>query len=171
MPSWGGMKMTLRRRGSFSLWSRPGTGRLRGHLCQHGGVVGGAEVADEHEGDGVGLVEQELELVGPVGRVDGDEDGADLGGGELGGDPFRVVGGPDGDVVTLVDSESHQSPGDPVAPGPELVPGVAKVPVHVDEGVAVAEPVRLAVQKVSDGHFEVGGAGHSCTPSVSSKQI
>ena len=102
--------------------------------------------------------------MGAVGRVDGNQHGADAGGGELGHNPFGVVGGPQGNVIALFDAQGHQATGNLVALFLELSPGVAQVPVHVDQGIPVAEPVGLSVQQVSDGHFQVGGAGHDGPP-------
>ena len=96
----------------------------------------------------------------PVGRIDGDEDGADLGGGELGNHPLGIVGRPDSHVVALADAQGHESPGHPVAFLPELAPSVAHVPVDVDEGVSVAESPRLPVEEFAHGYLQVVRSGH-----------
>ena len=51
-------------------------------FVDHANVVGAAEAADEHQGGELGLLQEVGQFVGAVGGVDGDQDGADLGGGE-----------------------------------------------------------------------------------------
>ena len=46
--------------------------------------------------------------MGPVGRVDGNQYGADLRRGELGHPPLVIVGGPDGDPVSLANSHGQE---------------------------------------------------------------
>ena len=52
-----------------------------------------------------------LQLVGPVDRVDGHRDRADLGGGEQEREPVGNVGGPDAEVVALADADGKQAAG------------------------------------------------------------
>ena len=68
---------------------------VRPHLLDHRGVVGGLEAGRGDEHRDPGLVEHELQLVGAVGRVDVDQDRADLGRGELHQRPLGHVRRPD----------------------------------------------------------------------------
>ena len=99
-------------------------------LVHHSDVVGGPEASDEDQGGELGLLQKVGQFVGAVGGVDVDQDGADLGGGELGEYPLGVVGGPDAHVLSLSDPDGHEAAGDAFHLGVEL---------------AVGEPVAAAV--------------------------
>ena len=80
-------------------------GAVRAHLGDHCGVVGGLErpCGDQHAD--ARLVEHVLQLLGAVGRVDADQDRADLGRGVLQLRPLRAVRRPDADPVALLDAQ------------------------------------------------------------------
>ncbi len=67
---------------------------VRPDLLDHRGVVGGLEAGRRDQHRDPGLVEHELQLVGAVGRVDVDQDHADLGRGELHQGPLGARSAP-----------------------------------------------------------------------------
>ena len=137
--------------------------QLGDELVDHAHVVGGAEAADENQGGELGLLQQVGQLVGAVGGVDVDQDGADLGGGELGQHPLGVVGGPDADVLAFLDADGHQAAGDALHLGVELAVGEPVAGGGVDECFAVGIAVGLLVKDVADGEAGVDGWGHGNT--------
>ncbi len=123
---------------------RAGRGRLLDHRPVVAGLEGTGRDQQAHArlGDGVG------ELVGLVGRVDVDQDRADLRGGELRDRPPGAVGAPDADPVPLLDAGRQQTPGDELDVAVELAPGPACAGGELDHRLAVGEP--------GDGAVEVG---------------
>src|SRR5829696_5487705 len=107
-------------------------GQVAGHLVEHVQVVGGAEARGEHQGRHPGLAQGIGQLRGPVGRVDVDQDGPDLGGGVLESHPLGVVGRPDPDPLAGLDPEGQQPPGHLLDRGMELGVGHAHALVHAD---------------------------------------
>ena len=97
------------------------------------------------------------QFVGAVGGIDVDQDGADLGGGELGEHPLGVVGGPDADVLALCDADGHQAARDALDLGVELPVGEPVAGGGMDEGFAVGVAVGLLVEDVADGEAGVDG--------------
>ena len=69
--------------------------------------------------------------------VDGQQNGADFCGGELERDPVRHVGGPDGNLFTLLNSKGHESFGKLVHEIAELAVGEPVVPVIINDCVVV----------------------------------
>ena len=105
----------------------------------------------QEQGRGVGLFQHVLQLVGLVGRVDGDEHGPDLARCELQRHPLGHVLSPDGDVVALLYSQRHKRPGALLDDLLELRVGVAQVPVGVDERVVVRAPFVYEVEQTAYG--------------------
>ena len=126
-------------------------------------VVGSAEAADEDQRGELGLLEQVGQLVGAVGRVDVDQDGADLGGGELGQHPLGVVGGPDADVLAFLDADGHQAAGDALDLGVEPAIGEPVAGGAVDQGFTVGIAAGLLVEDVADGEAGIDAGGHGST--------
>ena len=145
---------------------------LGDELVDDGDVVDVAEAVDEAEHLHVGLAEDVVEFLALVGGVDGDEDGAGLGAGELEGQPVGHVLGPDADVVALADADGEQALGEAVDARVELLVGPAEVAVGIDEKIVVggfARPefelpaegeVGEAVGARGDGGGGSGGGGH-----------
>ncbi len=92
-------------------------------LVDHLHVVGVLERRGGDEHPAAGLVEGVGELVGPVRRVDVDEDDADVGGGVLQQRPLGVVRAPQPDPVADLQTETEQPGAEPVDALAEL--GVA----------------------------------------------
>jgi hypothetical protein len=99
--------------------------------------------------------------VGPVGRVDVDQDGADLGGGVLHEHPLGDVGRPDADPVTLADPRREQPGGQGVHLLAQLRVGEAPAGGDLDERLAVRAAGRGAVEVVADGVAEQRDVGHA----------
>ena len=78
------------------------------HLVQHRSVRGLAEAAGQEQAADAGLIEDVFQLVGLVGGIDVDQDGADARRGVLDDDPLVAVGGPDADAVARLHAEGQQ---------------------------------------------------------------
>jgi hypothetical protein len=126
---------------------------------QHPGVVGGLERGHRHDRPHPGLLQHELQLVGPVSGVDGDQDRADPGGGELEEDPLGAVGRPDAHPVTAPHAQCQQSQRHRV----HLVGQFAVAPAASGDGVhqclAPAVGGDGAVQGGADGLVQQGAVG------------
>src|SRR3712207_1208 len=145
-------------------------------LADHRAVVAGLELRRAHQHRDAGLLQHVGQLVGPVGRVDVDQDRAELGRRVLDEGPLRTVGRPDADPVALVHTERVQPEGDRVDPGDELRVGEAATGGALDERLVVAHPRRRPVQVRPDrvpeegdgrGATAVGrqrGLGHALPP-------
>ena len=129
-------------------------GAARADLGDHRGVVGGLQSLGGDEQPAAGLVEHELELAGPVGGVDVDQDRADLGGGVLGEGPLGAVRRPDPDAVALGDARVEEAEGEGVDFGVQsrVAQPDAGRQVHQGEPVGVAGD--RAVQVLADGVAE-----------------
>ena len=79
-----------------------------------------------------------------IAGIDVDEDGADLGGGELGDGPLGAVGRPDAHALALRHPEGHQRPRAAVDVVAELAVRVAHVLVSGDEGLVVGDRATIA---------------------------
>ncbi len=75
----------------------------------HGDVVAGLEPIGGHHGLHPHLVQGELELGGPVGRVDGGQDQTEPRGRELGQGPFGAIGRPDPDAVSAFEAQGQKT--------------------------------------------------------------
>ena len=92
-------------------------------LREHRDVVRVPEAAGHDQQAHAGLAERVRQLGRLVGRVDGDEDRADPGGGELRHDPLVAVRRPDPDAVALADPAGEQSSRRGVDLEPQLAVG------------------------------------------------
>ena len=97
--------------------------------------------------------------MGAVGRVDVDQDRADLGGGVLRDRPLRAVGRPHPDPVALRDAGADQPAGEGVHVAVELGVGPASAGGELDERLVVAVRRDGALEVGADGLLDQGGAG------------
>ena len=128
-------------------------------LLDHRGVVARLERRCRDEDLDAGLVEDVLQFVGAVGRVDVDEDRADLRGGVLNEGPLAAVGRPDADPVALDDADPGEPAGQPVDVGGE--PGIRPTLADsaVDHRFTVGEPRHCRVEVGGDGLVDEGEIG------------
>ena len=122
----------------------------RPHLGDHARVVGRLQTLGRDEQRGARLIEHELELAGAVGRVDVDQDGADLRRRVLGERPFRAVRRPDTDPVTLLDADFQQPERQGIDVGGQFRIGPAPSGRPVDERFTAGEPHRRRVEAPPD---------------------
>ena len=120
-------------------------------LVHHGAVVARPERRRGDQQPHARLVGDVGELVGAVGRVDVDQDGADLRGGELHQRPLGAVRPPDADAVALADARTDQAARDGVDVGLQLRPGPAPPARALDQRLAVGVRRDGARQVVPDG--------------------
>ncbi|MNR15043.1 hypothetical protein D3C85_1315540 [compost metagenome] len=88
-------------------------------------VIGGLEGAGADQPLATRLLEHVFKLAGAVGRVDVDQDHADLGAGELADAPLCAVRRPDAQAIAGFQPQRHQRPGMQVDAGGQRLPGVA----------------------------------------------
>ena len=147
------------------------------YLGDHGLIVRRLERRRRHEVPDARLVQHELELVGPVGRVDRDEDGADGRGGELQQGPLGAVGGPDPDPVAGLDARAEQCSGEAVDVRCQLGVGPAAARGDVDQGLVAWHPGGRAPQVGTDGVAQKGSGrrarrvGGECAPGDRSARL
>ena len=84
-------------------------GAARADLFDHGPVVRALELGRGDQQLYAGLPQHELELVGPIGRIDVDQNGADGGRGVLEQGPFGTVGGPYPDALPDRDARGQRA--------------------------------------------------------------
>ena len=96
------------------------------------------------------LVHRVLELGPPIGGIDVDQHQSGLGGGELGQDPFRVVGRPDADPIAAFEAQRQQAGRKIVDPPPELAPAPAHLLVPHHQRFALAVGLDRAVEEGAD---------------------
>ena len=125
-------------------------------LFDHRPVVRGLERRGGHEHAAAGLAQDVLELRGPVGRVDVDQNGAELGGGVLDQRPLHAVGAPDPDPVRLLEPGGDQRARQLVHGRTQLGVAVAATLGAGDERIALAEARHSAVQVGADRLVEQG---------------
>ena len=106
---------------------------------------------DERQPADFRLRQRVFEFRGPVGRVDGHQDHADAGRGELQQHPLRPVRGPYAEVVSAPQSDCQQSAGNAIDGPVELGPRQADARLREDHGVAVGKPPRRLPQRRPDG--------------------
>ena len=133
---------------------------LRSELPDHLDIGGGLELPRGDERLRADPVQRILELRGPIGRIDVDEDQPDARRRELGDQPLRPVRRPDSDPVSLVQTEAQQPGREPVHPPRELLvgPALAGGPEHRDGAPAVT--VHRFGEECGDGGLDerpVGG--------------
>ncbi len=133
--------------------------RVGGGLRDHRAVVAGLEALGRDQHPQPRVVDRVGELVGPVGRVDVDEDGPDLRRGELGDRPLRTARRPHPDPVALGDPAGDQAAGEEVDVVVERPIGPAAPRGELDEGLAVGVRRHRAVEVVPDGLVEEGHVG------------
>ena len=126
----------------------------RSHLGDHRPVVARLEVGRGHEHAAARLVQRVLHLVGAVGRVDRDEDRADLGGGVLHEHPRGAVRAPDAHSVADVEAAGQEGLGHPVDLGAELAVAESDVLERDDERVTVTVPRDGGIEVVADRPLE-----------------
>ena len=105
---------------------------------------------DQDQRLALGLAQDVLELEGAVQRIDADQDGADLGGGELDHHPRRRIGRPNPDTVPFLNAEAQKPTRDnldfiaqlPVREAPALVP-------H-DQAALIRHARRGRIENLSD---------------------
>ena len=90
----------------------------------------------EEDGLDPGALEDVGQVVGAVGRVDVDQDGADACGGDLQVNPLDAARGPHANAVSGADAETVEAGGGLFDLLLELVVGEAQVLVAGDDGVA-----------------------------------
>ena len=113
----------------------PPSQRRRVHLAEQPDVVGVLEAPRRDQHRAARLPQRVLELVRPVGRIDVDEDRADLGGRELDDHPLRVVRRPDADPVAARHAGRHHPARAPIDLGVQLVVRPADALVARDERI------------------------------------
>ena len=130
-------------------------------LLDHVHVVRRLERRGGEQHPAARLVERVGQLVGPVGRVDVDEDDADLRRGVLQQRPLGVVRAPQPDPVTRLEPEADQAPGAAAHPLAELGVGPAHTLMAGHEGLDVAVGGDGAGQVGADGLVEQRDVGRS----------
>ena len=95
------------------------------------------------------LLQHVGQLVDPVVGVDREQDGADLGGGELQGDPVGDVGRPDGHLFAFLNAHGHQAAGQAINEIAELPVGQAEIAIDIDHRLVVRVGVDGPVQDLS----------------------
>ena len=120
------------------------------NLADHRPVVARLELGCRHQQPCTRLAQHEGQLVGAVGRVDVDEDCADCSGGVLRQYPLGAVRRPDGDPITLVDTNLEQATSDAIDISAELGIGPPPPCWSVDHRVPVAEAGDGPAQVVAD---------------------
>ena len=128
-----------------------GTERL-----EHRDVVAGAELGRHDQHAATGLIERILELLEAVGRVDVDENGADLGRGKLRNRPLSPVGCPDAHPLPPLETKGHQAAGTPVDLLPQLSIGVAEPLVAHNQRLMIREAGDRLVEGIADREPEQG---------------
>ena len=127
---------------------------FRAELVDDLAVIAVQGLFDHDEGMGIALAEQIIRLVDFIGRIHGDEDGADAGAGPEGNIPGRDIRGPDGDLGTGGYAEGDQGPGKAVHIVAELGVGSGVIQGRVLEGILVREFLRHAVQDLAEGFID-----------------
>ena len=140
----------------------------RGH---HVDVVGGLEAGRRHQHAHAGLAQGVGQLVGPIGRVDVDQDGAHPGGCELQERPLDTRRGPDADALALPDAGGQESQRHPLHLGGQLRPRQTHTLVAAHQREVVGQPGRSRGQRLADGLAGQGQVGrtrcvgpHCCLP-------
>ncbi|MNO99051.1 hypothetical protein D3C76_908140 [compost metagenome] len=98
--------------------------QFRYQLLDHGVVIGGLEGIGAHQPAAAGLSQHVFQLTHAVGRVDVDQNRADLGAGQLQDAPLGAVGRPDADPVGGAYAQGHQGAGVYIDLFGQLPPGV-----------------------------------------------
>ncbi|MNQ89875.1 hypothetical protein D3C85_1051970 [compost metagenome] len=134
--------------------TRFGGGQFRDQAKEHGVVVGGLEGVGADHPAAAGLLERVFQLAAAVGRVDVDQDGADLGAGELGDAPLGAVGRPDAETVAAVQAQGEQGAGVGVHRLGQFLPAVAQALVPDHQRLALGELGNRGIECRAYGHGE-----------------
>ena len=137
----------------------PHAGAARPHLVEHRDVVAGLERLGQEDPGDAGLLEDELQLVGAVARVDVDQDRPDLRGRVLHHRPLGAVRRPDADPIALRDPRGQQRTRQPAHLGAELRIRPTDPLRDVDQRLAVTERGDGRVEVVGNGLLEQGDVG------------
>ena len=103
---------------------------------------------------GVRLAQQVFGFVDFVRGIDGDQDGADPGTGEKGQQPFGVVGGPDGHMVTGSHADRQQAAGNAVDFVEEFAVGPGIVACGVFDRRLVGKDAGDALDQLAEGQVD-----------------
>lgn len=129
-------------------------GAQLGHdLVECGDIVMVAQVVDEEDVFAFGLAQQVAQLVFAVIGVHREQNGPDLGRGELQGHPVGHVGGPDRHFFALLHAQRHEPLGELVHHVGEFPPGQAVVAVGVDNGLPVGKAGHGMIENLPQGPF------------------
>ena len=134
-------------------------GCLLAHLGDHPDVVAGLELGCRDQHPHLRLVEHIGQFVCPVGGVDVDQDGADLGGRVLDDGPLGSVRRPDPHAVTLGDTPADQAPRDDVDLIVEFAVGPPLSLRQVDKCLDIGVCGDRACEVGADGLFDERGCG------------
>ena len=137
-------------RRSPSTTRRPRPGSSGATASEHVQIVGLAEPRGQDQGRDPGLAQGIGQLGGPVGRVDVDQDGPDLGRGVLQDHPLGVVRRPDPDPLATLDPQPQQTPGHHLHRPMELGIGQAHPLMHAHQGIVIGDPGHRPVQVLPD---------------------
>ncbi|MDT4850152.1 hypothetical protein FQZ97_842930 [compost metagenome] len=146
-------------------------GQLRQQFEEHGVVVGGLEGVGADHPAAAGLLERVFQFAAAIGRVDVDQDGADLGAGELGDAPLGAVRRPDAQAVAALQAEGEQGAGLPLDRFGEFGPAQAQALVAHHQRLVLGEARHGGVERLADGHGQqvlvlaaagVTAVGHGC---------
>jgi hypothetical protein len=109
------------------------------------------------------LLEHVFQFGTAIGRVDVDQDHADLRAGELSDAPLRAVRRPDAEAVAGLQAQRQQRSGMQVHRVGQLPPGVAQLLMAHHQRLAVRVLRDGVVERLADGHrqqgFVLGTAG------------
>ena len=128
--------------------------QFRQQRVEHLHVFAGLEFGGGDQRGTADLAEREFQFAEPIGRIDGDEDQAGAGGGELRQRPFRPVQRPDADACAGLESEREKASRKIVDARREFAPGPAHVVTRGYERLAVAPSGHRALQCRANGFAE-----------------
>ena len=127
--------------------------QLGDELVYHLHIVAVAETVDDEEVLRVGLLECEVHLLRLVVRVERQEDGADLRGGEHENHPVRNVRRPERDLLALLYAKRHQPLSNEIHLLAEFKPGKTEIAIGVHDGVILAATCDGLVKKLAECVF------------------
>ncbi|MCY1536119.1 hypothetical protein D9M68_715620 [compost metagenome] len=134
--------------------ARFGGRQFRDQAKEHGVVVGGLEGVGADHPAAAGLLERVFQFAAAIGRVDVDQDGADLGAGELGDAPLGAVRRPDAEAVAAVQAKGEQGAGMAVHRLGQFLPAVAQALVLDHQRLALGELGNRGIECRAYGHGE-----------------
>ena len=146
-----------------------GHGQLGRQLHQQVQIVRGLEAAWQHQGAATHLVQRVLQFVQTVGRIDVDQDHAELRRSELQHHPLVAIRRPDADAVAPLQSQREQTGGDafdfrmelPVVETDALGTHHQCRPIRMRCRDAVQQAAHgIAEQRLRTDTMDVAGSGH-----------